>query len=51
MYRIGKEPIKGYSGVNYRFGSSYLMVYAGKSYTYAMTGKASRRLAAWCTGD
>ncbi|MBZ1829925.1 tail fiber domain-containing protein [Klebsiella pneumoniae] len=47
MYRIGKEPIKGYSGVNYRFGSSYLMVYAGKSYTYAMTGK---RLDGWRHG-
>ncbi|HIA9745031.1 TPA: hypothetical protein ACWSWD_003067, partial [Klebsiella pneumoniae] len=47
MYRIGKEPIKGYSGVNYCFGSSYLMVYAGKSYTYAMTGK---RLDGWRHG-
>ncbi|URU47592.1 tail fiber domain-containing protein [Klebsiella pneumoniae] len=47
MYRIGKEPIKGYSGVNYRLGSSYLMVYAGKSYTYAMTGK---RLDGWRHG-
>lgn len=47
MYRIGKEPIKGYSGVNYRFGSSYLMVYAGKSYTYAVTGK---RLDGWRHG-
>ncbi|MGH4309784.1 hypothetical protein ACRFBM_11300, partial [Klebsiella pneumoniae] len=47
MYRIGKEPVKGYSGVNYCFGSSYLMVYAGKSYTYAMTGK---RLDGWRHG-
>ncbi|MFM3330367.1 tail fiber domain-containing protein [Klebsiella pneumoniae subsp. ozaenae] len=44
MYRIGKEPIKGYSGVNYHFGASSLMVYAGKSYTYAVTGK---RLDGW----
>lgn len=32
MYRIGKEPIKGYSGVNYHFGASSLMVYAGKGF-------------------
>ncbi|MBX4774724.1 hypothetical protein JQX69_28050, partial [Klebsiella oxytoca] len=47
MYRIGKEPIKGYSGVNYHFGASSLMVYAGKSYTYAVTGK---RLDGWRHG-
>ncbi len=38
-YRIGKEPIKGYSGVNYHFEDSRVFVYAGKSYTYAVTGK------------
>ncbi|EUC90092.1 hypothetical protein HMPREF1569_2287 [Klebsiella oxytoca OK-1] len=38
-YRIGKEPIKGYSGVNYHFEDSRIFVYAGKSYTYAVTGK------------
>ncbi|HBQ3059798.1 TPA: tail fiber domain-containing protein [Klebsiella pneumoniae] len=47
MYRIGKEAIKGYSGVNYLFGSSYIMVYAGYSYAYAVTGK---RLDGWRHG-
>ncbi|MFO5485655.1 hypothetical protein, partial [Klebsiella pneumoniae] len=36
-----------YSGVNYHFGASSLMVYAGKSYTYAVTGK---RLDGWRHG-
>ncbi|RRE78710.1 hypothetical protein EAN97_29090 [Klebsiella pneumoniae] len=30
---------KGYSGVNYHFEDSRVFVYAGKSYTYAVTGK------------
>ncbi|HBT7016308.1 TPA: tail fiber domain-containing protein [Klebsiella pneumoniae] len=38
-YRIGKSPIKGYSSVNYHFDDSRVLIYAGKSYTYAVTGK------------
>lgn len=38
-YRVGKEPIKGYSGVDYYLGRSRIMVFAGASYTYKVTGK------------
>lgn len=37
--RIGKEHINLVSGVSYELGSCRMMLYAGKSYTYELTGK------------